>query len=731
MTNTLTKLRIFAASPSDVASERAKLETVVATLKPTADYLGLTLEVVDWRDVVPDAGRPQQVIFDQLKPTSWDIFVGILWHRFGTPPGGKDPQTQKDYLSGTEEEFRTAYRLQKQFGKPRIVMYRCSRPIPQEADLVQAQRVKDFFKEIQDPQGEFRVLTQSFDTPESFERLLLDNLQKLLVEYGEHAKTPITREVAHVLAPNTPNRVSIPRRAAFFGRAKEMHVVMRALNPSDRTWGVLVDGIGGIGKTAVAVEAAYRAQEAGMFDAFVFITAKQNILKPTGIQEQTPAARALDDFLNETARVLWQPGIPRLAGDEKRRALLDVLRTMRALLIYDNLETLSKEEQEAMADFLRELPQGCKAIITSRRRGGEGAVWLRVEALDWDAARGVIENEMARAAVLANKLSRVESRWQELYDETHGSPLALVHTLGLMRVRAALTFDGALSMLRGAGRNRDLVKFVYQEARKELATNDKTALGALSFFVPSATFEAWMQVADLSRNALETTIDRLSALSLVDVLTGEERYALHPLTRAFVRDELLADAKVGSEIGMNFVRYWTGYIRQYGRAADQTYSVYTQYMQERANLQAVTALHNQLLAEIRDLRKEMAFPHEDSSAVSMLEEELSILKAAADFEILNGIIIRFVLAEVSVKEHDWQEAQTNLGEIIPRALKIGRSDLVAQAQYNLALTREAEGHADLALPLAQEALMMYEQLQHRDLAAARELVERLKPTEGQ
>lgn len=108
MTDILKKLRIFAASPSDASSERAKLETVVASLKPTADYLGLTLEVVDWRAVVPDAGRPQQIIFDQLKPTSWDIFVGILWHRFGTPPGGKDPQTQKDYLSGTEEEFRTA-----------------------------------------------------------------------------------------------------------------------------------------------------------------------------------------------------------------------------------------------------------------------------------------------------------------------------------------------------------------------------------------------------------------------------------------------------------------------------------------------------------------------------------------------------------------------------------------------------------------------------------------------
>src|SRR5205085_12473493 len=138
---------------------------------------------------------------------------------------------------------------------------------------------------------------------------------------------------------------------------------------------------------------------------------------------------------------------------------------------------------------------------------------------------------MARDPQLASKLRRAgAARWQELYDETKGSPLSLMHTLGLMRVRAALTFDGALELLRG-NRDPDLQHFIFHEARQELTTNDQTALRALSFFVPSATFEAWMEVAALTRNALEMTIDRLSALSLVDVLASEDRYALHPLTR--------------------------------------------------------------------------------------------------------------------------------------------------------------------------------------------------------
>ena len=88
------KLRIFVSSPSDMAPEREKVTSTAQALKALADSLGLTLEVIDWSVVVPDMGQPEQVILNQLEPSSADIFIGILWHRFGTPAKGK-------YKSGT------------------------------------------------------------------------------------------------------------------------------------------------------------------------------------------------------------------------------------------------------------------------------------------------------------------------------------------------------------------------------------------------------------------------------------------------------------------------------------------------------------------------------------------------------------------------------------------------------------------------------------------------------
>jgi len=267
--------------------------------------------------------------------------------------------------------------------------YRCTGNPPfKELDPDQLKKVNSFFKEIEDPGGKFPVLVRDFDTAESFERMAIDHLQKMLIGYSEQLKKPITAEVAQALIPSVPN--NLPRRSAFFGRTKEIADIMRALSPADRTWGILLDGIGGIGKTALAIETAYLAQEAGLFEAFVFVSAKINRLDPGGIRPLDASAHTLADFLNETARILGQSGITRLTAEDKRKALLDELRTRKTLLIYDNLETLTKEEQEAMADFLRELPANCKAIITSRRRGGEGAIWLRVETLDADAARAPV-----------------------------------------------------------------------------------------------------------------------------------------------------------------------------------------------------------------------------------------------------------------------------------------------------------------------------------------------------
>ena len=336
---------------------------------------------------------------------------------------------------------------------------------------------------------------------------------------------------------------------------------------------------------------------------------------------------------------------------------------------------MSNEEQEALADFLRELPQGCKAITTSRRRGGEGALWLRLEKLDWDAARQMIAQEAEKDAGLAAKLRHAgKRRWQEMYDATGGSPLALSHTLGLMRVRAVLNFDAALDMLRG-NRDPDLQNFIFQQARAELTANDEAALRALSFFAPSATFEAWAEVSQLSRAALETTIDRLSAISLVNVLAGEDRYALHSLTRNFVRNELLADVQTERETGTRFANYWVVYSQPIG-GSKKTYKMYPLIEAEWANLDAAAEWLWQLMKS-KDARA-----NNKSAAISLNNLVWSLFSPLFYIGRWEAILRMGARAyEVLLAVSEWEAAGSRAYE-------------VAWIHFNRAETDEAEKWAD-------------------------------------
>jgi hypothetical protein len=95
-----TILQVFVASPGDVADERAVLNDLVNEFNITwGDTHNVRLEILKWETHSrPGIGPgPQELINQQLGDT-YDIFVGIMWGRFGTPTNVAE--------SGTEEEFQ-------------------------------------------------------------------------------------------------------------------------------------------------------------------------------------------------------------------------------------------------------------------------------------------------------------------------------------------------------------------------------------------------------------------------------------------------------------------------------------------------------------------------------------------------------------------------------------------------------------------------------------------------
>jgi formylglycine-generating enzyme required for sulfatase activity len=176
------RIRIFVASPGDVAEERKRLDGVVDHLRThVAAPYGLDLELVRWETHVrPGVGvDAQDVVNPQIG--DYDLFIGIFWNRFGTPTHRAG--------SGTREEFDQAYaRWQADPSSPEIWMYFSDQPYsftsPQE--LEQKMKVLAFRKELQEAKG---LLVWLYKTPDEFEEKARGHLADFIAKHAPQAAT--------------------------------------------------------------------------------------------------------------------------------------------------------------------------------------------------------------------------------------------------------------------------------------------------------------------------------------------------------------------------------------------------------------------------------------------------------------------------------------------------------------------------------------------------------------
>lgn len=170
-----TILRVFVASPKDVAEERACLEDVVRELNLTwSKNLGIRLELVKWEThAYPGIGTDPQAVINEQIGDDYDIFVGIIWTRFGTPTGRAS--------SGTAEEFNRAYkRFRENPDQLRIMFYFKDAPVaPSELDPDQLALIREFREQL----GEKGTLYWSYTTREEFATLIRMHLSRQVQEW--------------------------------------------------------------------------------------------------------------------------------------------------------------------------------------------------------------------------------------------------------------------------------------------------------------------------------------------------------------------------------------------------------------------------------------------------------------------------------------------------------------------------------------------------------------------
>lgn len=350
-----------------------------------------------------------------------------------------------------------------------------------------------------------------------------NSVKQELINRSE-TSTPIQAQTVNIYqtAPNPPSPVTnhqlpgntLPQQPYFFGRAKELDIIKSALSPDSRTWGALIDGPGGIGKTALAIKAAHDAP-AELFERKIFITAKVRELTPQGEAKLTDFTRPTYlAMLDELGRELGADGLEKLAPDERPNELRLALARVKALIIFDNLETLPEEERTRLFQFLSRLPAGNKAIVTSRRRADVDARILRLDRLARDEAMQLI-------AQLAEKYPRLERATQkereDLYEITQGNPLFIRWIAGQLGREGShcRTIAEACAFIDKAPKGNDPLEYIFGDLLETFSVDETKVLAALTYFTQPAKLKWLAEMTGLPARAAETALEDLTDRSIL------------------------------------------------------------------------------------------------------------------------------------------------------------------------------------------------------------------------
>lgn len=162
MAGTRKFFRVFLASPGDLEDERRTAKRIIDEYNSQlADALGYQADLVGWEDTLPGVGRPQALINRDLD--GCDLFVGMLWKRWGSPPdaGG-------EFTSGFEEEYVRSLRRFEAEQRPQI--YLLLKDIDQTSKVDPGEQLKRVLAFRDRVFAEKKLLAKNFASITDFEQ---------------------------------------------------------------------------------------------------------------------------------------------------------------------------------------------------------------------------------------------------------------------------------------------------------------------------------------------------------------------------------------------------------------------------------------------------------------------------------------------------------------------------------------------------------------------------------
>src|SRR5687768_1310031 len=372
---------------------------------------------------------------------------------------------------------------------------------------------------------------------------------------------------------------SLPRRPYFVGRDEEIKAILQSLQPNSRTFIIGIEGIGGMGKSTLAIELSHRCVENDLFEALIWISAKEATLTLHGIEPVIPEAKSLSDILITIGTNLGNPTIGNLSIQDQIKRAYNLLSRHTTLLVLDNFESLSKNEQRDILDFLRRSPITLKVVITSRERVSEGQI-IRLQGLSLEESNALLDWDAQQKNI---HLTKDQSKY--LVDLTGGLPLALLWVQGQIAV-LGYSVTQVLDKL-SLDADIPILQYCFNHSWNLLGESDSKKLLLILALQPDAVSRTALQeISGIENNErFDNAISHLLQLSLVEHEHDKDYLSILPLTRRFIRSQFASDRKFIKQAELKTAQYYVKFLSQ--KSSFKEWRGYDDLLVDRNNILSV------------------------------------------------------------------------------------------------------------------------------------------------
>jgi tetratricopeptide (TPR) repeat protein len=515
-------------------------------------------------------------------------------------------------------------------------------------------------------------------------------------------------------------------------------------------------GAAGVGKTTLAAEVAR-----GLLEAF-----RQRVV---WINTEDRTAFNFVALLDEIATQLGQPLLRTLAVKAKSSQLLSLLVSAPVLVVLDQFESIPGAEQKRCLDFLKR--SGGSALIVTRQRLKD-VTKVSLELMTDEETRTFLQR-------LTTNLADPEQRnrlIQRIFTMIPGGhPLVLQWIVGQLQLAGnSANVFGSLMNVKGG-----LVENVFNRSFNlpQLGEEGRSALFALSLFVPDASLEALAEVADLGNvqalpsqhegklystdsnsKLVSDILSRLTTLHMARVSAEGKRVSVEGSVRQLLKTHLQQDARA-REFYSRFVVYFLNYAQSHRQPTPEDFDALEAEFEnimaamdsafQRKDWQSVIGLCDAVggFLDTHGYWDESLRRSEQARRAAVLAKlpeprPTQFAEMAANIFLRRGEYARAErafhsteaqyrkagyepgiaqslrhLGNIALEKNDLTKARRLYSESLEISRKLNDPKSLADVLHNLAVVMQAEGKFEQARELYQESLVIVRQLGDQQSAA--------------